>query len=566
MPRTDGTLSSVSKPSAISVASVVVIVLLITSCERQDVTSAFRAISVEALDAHTGFLASDHLEGRAPGSRGARLAATYIATQFQLAGLEPAVGDSSFFQSVELISTTSRPRLSFRARGGALYEPERGDEFIARSYDPIDSLRLVGSELVFVGYGIAAPEFSWDDYEGTDVRGKVLLMLVNDPGQHDSTLFRGDTLTYYGRWTYKFEEAARRGAVGTLLIHTYESAGYGWNVLQASGMGSYISLPRSPGVETTGLVGWLSHEAAEHILSMAGFELASLVESAQSTKFRPISTGVNVSATVTNQVRTFTDVNVAGVIRGSDPDRAEEWVIFTSHYDHLGFGPVVDSDSIYNGAYDNASGTALLIALADAFSELRERPARSLLFLAVTAEESGLLGSEYYAQNPLFPLEVTAANINLDGANVWGRTEDLVVIGAGHSSLEGIVAAAAGAEGLRLEGDPAPHLGYAYRSDQFSFMKRGVPVAYIEHGLEFIGRMPGWGEEMRENYNRNRYHQPSDEYDPGFDYSGAVQQGRVAFRIGLAVANSSAMPTWKEGAEFKAVRDSMLAARAGPTL
>ena len=508
------------------------------SCARQDVTVALDAISARALDAHLRFLASDNLEGRAPGTRGSRLAAEYIAMQFELAGLEPALGDSSFYQRVELVSTTPRAALSLRARGGALFDPEYGSDFVAWSAEPVDSTRVQG-ELVFVGYGISAPEYDWDDYGDVNLTGKVLLMLVNDPGLDDPERFRGDTLTYYGRWTYKFEEAARRGAAAALLIHTYRSAGYGWNVVRASRSGERARLAGPPGAGGTSLEGWLSRQAAERVLSMAGLEFETLVETARSPEFRPIATGVTVSARVRNEVRRFTDANVAGLLRGSDPELADEIVVITSHYDHLGFGPPVADDSIYNGAYDNASGTAVLLTLAEAFSKLAQRPARSVLFLAVTAEEAGLLGSRYYVENPLYPLEATVVNINIDGVNLWGRTEDVVVVGAEGSSLEAVVAAAARAERLRLRGDRAPQQGYLFRSDQFNFMRAGVPVAYIGHGLDFIGRMPGWGEQTLEEYNRTRYHQPSDEYDPEFDYAGAVQQARVAFRVALAVANAA---------------------------
>ncbi len=538
--------------------SVVVGLPVLSGCRADELEYAGRALSAEALDAHVRFLASDVLEGRAPGTRGSELAALYIASQFALAGLEPAAEGSSYLQRVSLVATVPRPRLSFRARGGARLQPRYGPDYVAWSADPVDSTSVAG-ELLFVGYGISAPELEWDDYKGVDLSGKVLLILANDPGRWAGGRFRGDTLTYYGRWTYKLEEATRRGAAGAIIIHTPESVGYGWNVVRSSWSGEQVRLEPRPGADPLGFEGWLSRESAEQVLSMAGLDYETLWESARSPEFRPVATGVTVSAEVRSGVRRFTDANVAGLLRGSDPQRADQVVVFTSHYDHLGVGSAVDEDSIYNGAYDNASGSALLITLADAFARLRERPARSLLFLAVTAEESGLLGSRYYTENPLFPLSKTVANVNVDGANFWGRTQDVVVIGAEGSSLLETVAAAADAEGLRLKGDQAPEQGYLYRSDQFSFMKAGIPAAYIEHGLDYVGRMPGWGDNMREEYNAARYHQPSDEYDPQFDYSGAVQQARVVFRVGLSVANATDIPVWNEGSQFKAVRDSILA-------
>ncbi len=533
-------------------------VALLWGCERAGVRYALETISAESFDAHVRFLASDYLEGRAPGTRGSELAALYIASQFELAGLEPAVDGSGYMQEVSLVATTPEPRLFFRARGGAGFRPEYGQDYVAWSADPVDSTSVV-AELVFAGYGISAAEHDWDDYKGVDVSGKVLLMLVNDPGRALPDRFRADTLTYYGRWTYKFEEATRRGAAGALLIHTPESAGYGWNVVSSSWTGEQVGIEPPPGSHKLGLEGWLSREASEQVLSMAGLDFETLVESAGSPEFRPIATGVAVTGVVRSRVRSFNDVNVAGLLRGSDPELSDEVVVFTAHYDHLGTRVAVDSDSIYNGAYDNASGIALLIVLADAFAHLAKRPARSLLFLAVTGEESGLLGSQYYVEHPVIPLAKTVADVNVDGANLWGRTQDVVVIGAENSSLLETVAAAAEAEGLRLEGDQAPEQGYIYRSGQYSFMKRGVPVAYIEHGLDYVGRMPGWGDEMRAQYIAQHYRQPSDEYDPEFDYSGAVQQARVAFRVGLSVADALAIPVWQDGTEFKALRDSMLA-------
>ena len=513
----------------------------IAGCGESSVSVALDAIAPEVLDGHLAFLSGDRLEGRAPGTRGSQLAAQYIATQFQLAGLEPPVGDSSYFQLVELISAIPRTSLSFRARGGALFNPEYGTEYVAWSSHPVDSLRVQG-ELVFVGYGISAPEYGWDDYGEADVRGKVVLILVNDPGQDDPNRFRGDTVTRYGRWTYKLEEAAGRGVAGALLIHDDRRAGYGWNVIRASRFGPQASLAAA-GSDSSILNGWLSGEAAEHVLSMAGLEFGTLIESARSEDFRAIATGVSVSARLRNRLRPFTDVNVAGLLPGGDPELAGETVVVTAHYDHLGVGPEVDGDSIYNGAYDNASGAALLLSLAEAFGRLEPPPGRSVLFLALTAEESGLLGSKHYVDEPILPLEATVANINVDGVNLWGRTEDVAAIGAESSSLESVLADAALSERLVLTRDRAPEHGRIYRSAQYNFMLAGVPAAYIAHGIEFVGQLPGWGEQMLEDYLRSRYHQPSDEYWPEIDYSGAVQQGRVTFRVILTVAGGE-RPEW----------------------
>jgi Zn-dependent M28 family amino/carboxypeptidase len=519
--------------------------LAVAGCGRDEAATGLAAITPEALEASIRFLSSDLLEGRRPGSRGSELGALYISTQFELAGLQPAVGDSSYLQPVALAAMRPRTRLAFRARGGAALEPGYGSEFVARSGEPEEAVREEG-ELIFVGYGISATEHDWDDYKGVDVSGRFLLILPNDPGQALPGRFRGDTLTYYGLESYKLEEAARRGACGAILIHTRELAGYGWNVLESRRSGEEIWLEQAGGTPPVGVQVWLSQETAEQVVAMAGLDFATLLESARSERFRPISTGVTVSASVSGDVRRFSGVNVAGLLRGSDLQRAAEVVVFTAHYDHLGIGPAVDSDSIYNGAYDNASGTGLLLVLAEAFARLEPRPARSILFLAVTAAEPGFLGSRTYVEDPAVPLERTVANINLDGVNLWGPTEDVAVIGSETSSLESIAAVAAEAEDLRLRGDPSPELGYLYRSDQLSFLEVGIPVAYVGHGLDYVGRMPGWGRRKLAEYRERDYQQPSDELKADADLRGGVQQGRFAFRLGLSVANAADKPTWRQ--------------------
>jgi hypothetical protein len=514
---------------------------MLKGCRIDVAEPGVEAITAEELDGHLRFLASDLLEGRSPGTRGSELAALYIAGQFALAGLRPAVGDSSFLQSLTLVAALPTASLSFRARGGASFRAEYGPDFVAWSSQPDEPSEVVG-ELVFVGYGITADEYGWDDFKSADLEGKVLLALVNDPGGPGR--FGGDTLTYYGFPDYKFEEAARRGAAGAIVIHTRELAGHGWHVVESIRKGETMLLESGPREDRPAFEAMLSRRAAETVVAMAGLDFATLLESARSQNFRPIATGVTVSARVSSEVRRFVDVNVAGILPGGDPELADEFVVYTAHYDHLGVDAPLDSDSIYNGAYDNASGVALLIALARAYARLQRPPARSILFLAVTAEEPGLLGSTYYVQNPLVPLERTVASINIDGVNLWGPTEDIVVIGAELSDLGGAVAAAAAAEALTLKGDRAPELGYLYRSDQLSFIRRGVPAVQISHGLDYIGRMPGWGAQLMAQYREEDYHKPGDEYRLGLDLRGAVQQGRVAFRTGLAVANNRARPSY----------------------
>lgn len=532
------------------------------SCAPQDpVERALEAIQPRVFDAHVRFLASDLLEGRAPGTRGIELAAEYIASQFRRVGLQPAVGDTSYFQQVTFVGMRPEANLVLEARGRR-FDLRAGEEFVAWAGVQEPEVSVSG-DIVFVGYGITAPEGSWDDYKDVDVSGKVLLVLVNDPGKTQAGRFRGDTLTYYGRWTYKYEEAARRGAAGAILIHTNELAGYPWGVVGASPGRERFELAQRPGETRIRMRGWVPWGVAARALAAAGKNLDSLFAAAQAPDFRPVDTGLTASATIRSRIRRVTSPNVAAILQGRT--KPEEVVVYTAHYDHLGIGTPEDGDSIYNGAYDNASGTALLLALADAFARLPEPPGRSILLVAVTAEEYGLLGSEYYAQNPLIPLTRTAANINVDGGNLWGPTEDVISIGTDRSTLGAVVEEAARAEGLRLAGDEFPEQGFFFRSDQFSFVRLGVPAAYIEHGYDYVDRPEGWGRERRKQYDDQDYHQPSDEVRPDFDYRGAVQQARVAFRVGYLVAQAPGLPEWLPGAEFKAIRDSMTAAaRASP--
>ena len=514
-------------------------------CAGDSADPGLRAITTEAFDAHLRFLSSDLLEGRGLGTRGSEQATAYISNQFALAGLVPAVGDSSYLQPVPMIARTAESRMAFRAPGGASFEPEFGVDFVAWSQDTAE-VSNVDAELVFVGYGITAPEWDWDDYEDVDVSGRVLLILTNDPGSGGPDRFRGDTLTYYGLSEYKFAEAERKGAAGAFLIHTPESTAVSWEVIRTSLLREKASLDVTPDSGVLALQGWVAQEAAEQVVTMARLDFATLLETARSDDFRPVFTGVRTTAEVRSEARSFVDHNIAGVLPGSDPELGQEFVVITAHYDHLGIGEALEGDSIYNGAYDNASGTALLLCLADAFGLLPQRPGRSILFLAVTGEESGLLGSRYYTESPLVPLTRTVLNINIDGANLWGATEDMAVLGAELTDIRRILVQAARAEKLGLEGDQAPKQGFLYRSDQLSFLQVGVPAIMVGHGSDFIGRMPGWGDRTFREYIETSYHRPSDEYRPDLDLRGAVQQGRVALRIGLGVANRRERPAFRD--------------------
>lgn len=507
------------------------------------------APNAAAMDAHLKYLADDLLEGRGPGTRGGMLAAKYIAAQFEAMGLEPAGPDGSFFQPVALVGMKPRPAFSWGAPG-ASHALTFGDDFVAWAETPDSAVSVAGAEVLFVGYGIRSPEWQWDDYKGVDTRGKVLLMLVNDPGLQDSTIFNGRALTYYGRWTYKLEQGARMGAAAVIIIHTTQSATYPWSVVKGSWSVEQFKLdqPQSPSLT---LAGWVTEDAARAALASTGWSLDSLTRAAARRAFRPVRTGLQADLDVHSQLRHIESANVVAKIPGADPVLAKQVVLFSAHWDHKGIGPVVNGDSIYNGAEDNASGVATMLATADALTRARPRPKRTLLFIATTAEESGLLGSETYAEHPLVPLAQTAAILNTDVTNVRGRTRDIAALGIERSSLGAVFRRAAAAEGLTATGDPDPSKGAFFRSDHFPLARAGVPGLSIEAGVDFVGRPAGWGKEQSERYNQERYHQPSDQYSPAFTYDGMVQQARVLMRVALAVADAAALATWLEGSEFQ---------------
>jgi len=506
-------------------------------------------VDTTAMDAHLRFLASDLLEGRAPATRGGRLAAEYIAAQFQALGLEPAGANGTYFQPVALVGMTPQPVLSW---GKAASVPDTlvyRDAFVAWAERPEADISATG-DVVFVGYGIRAPEWQWDDFKGADVRGKVLLMLVNDPGLVDSTVFLGKILTYYGRWTYKLEEAARQGAAGAILIHTTASATYPWEVVRGSWSVEQFKLdqPQSPNLA---FAGWVTESSAREAFTKVGLNLDSLTRAAARRDFHPVPTGLTAAVRIHSALRRVESENVAARLPGGgrDPRLASQAVLLTAHWDHKGIGPAIGGDSIYNGAEDNASGVAALLGAAKALTEL-PRPARSILFVATTAEESGLLGSEAYVQHPLVPLAQTAAVLNLDVTNVRGATRDIGARGGDRSTLGPIFEAAAHAESLTVESEPDVR-GSFFRSDHFPFARAGVPALSIYAGDDFVGRAKGWGEEQENIYNEQRYHQPSDEYQPTFRYAGMAQEVRVTVRTARAIANQPTMPRWLPTSEFQ---------------
>jgi Zn-dependent M28 family amino/carboxypeptidase len=504
-------------------------------------------INTAALAAHLRYLADDLLEGRAPGTRGGDLAARYIAAQFEALGLEGAAADGSYFQPVALVGTKPEATLAWGPPGGAR-TLRFADDFVAWAERPEPEI-VADGEVVFVGYGIAASEWQWDDYKDENLRGKILLMLVNDPGLRDSTVFLGRTLTYYGRWTYKLEEAARRGAAGALLVHTDESATYPWGVVRGSWTVEQFQLDRAV-AQSLSFAGWVTFDAASAALSGVGLDLDSLSRAAATRAFRPAATGLRAAMTVSSRVRRVHSANVVGRLRGSDSGLAAEAVLFTAHYDHKGVGIAVRGDSIYNGAEDNASGVAAMLGAADALVRAQQRPRRSVLFIATTAEESGLLGSAAYAEQPLVPLARTAAVINLDHTNVRGATRDVWALGADRSTLGPVLAAAARAESLAVA-PVADERGSFFRSDHFPLARAGVPALSLQRGQDYVGHTREWAAEQESRWNSQRYHQPSDEYSSDFDYAGMVQQVRVAVRIALEVGNATGMPQWVSTSEFQ---------------
>jgi Zn-dependent M28 family amino/carboxypeptidase len=526
-------------------------------------------IGEERVLEHIRKLSSDEFEGRSPGSKGEELTVQYLVEQFKAIGLKPGNTDGTYVQRVPLVGITPDPSavLTFRKRGTEQrlkYE----DEFVAWTKRVTDSAALEASELVFVGYGVVAPEFNWDDYKGLDVKGKTLLMLVNDPpvpdgsnaSQLDPKTFGGRAMTYYGRWTYKYEIGAQKGAAGVLLVHETGPAGYPWAVVQGMGGEQFDLVTPDKNMGRAAVEGWIHLDQAKRLLKAAGQDFEALKKRAATREFEPVPLGVTASIAIKNTLRTIDSQNVLAKLEGSDPEVADEYVVYTAHWDHLGRGTPVDGDAIYNGAADNATGTAGLIELGRAYAQLTTPPRRSILFLAVTAEEQGLLGSRYYAVTPIHPLAKTVANINMDGLNVHGRTKDIAVIGLGNSDLDDYATAVADEQGRTITPDPEPEKGFYYRSDHFNFAKQGVPALYAESGIDYEKGGTEYGRKVRDAYTANDYHKPSDEVKPDWDLKGLTLDLQFYFAVGHRVAQADRFPEWKPGTEFKAIREKQLKA------
>jgi Zn-dependent M28 family amino/carboxypeptidase len=510
-------------------------------------------------------LSSDEFEGRLPGTNGERLTVAYLIDQFKSAGLEAAGENGGWTQKVPLVGLT--PEFSgplVVKKGTAQQSLKVHDEFVPFSRQVTGDIRLDNSEIVFVGYGVQAPEYQWDDYKGVDVKGKTIVMLVNDPPVPDpsnpqaldSKTFGGNAMTYYGRWTYKYDKAAELGAAAAIIVHETDRAGYPFSVVQGFGGERFNLVPPDKNMSKAKIESWISVDAARALFKLAGQDFAALKARAATPDFRPVPLGLTASFALKQHMRNVESQNVIAKLTGQDASRHNEYVIFSAHWDHLGVGEPKNGDRIYNGAADNASGTATLLEIARTMKRINPPPMRTIVFLAVTAEEQGLLGSEFYARFPLFPTDRTLADINLDdNLPMWGRTKDVIVIGLGASDLDDYLRDAAREQGRVLMPDAEPEKGFYYRSDHFNFAKVGVPALDTDDGLEYTGKPPDFGKKKKDDYTNNDYHSPSDEVKPGWDLSGLGEQAKLLMAVGYRVAEADKFPEWKPGNEFKAIRD-----------
>ena len=523
-------------------------------------------IDVDAVLAHTKVLASDQFEGRAPGTKGETLSVSYIADQFKKMGLQPGSTDGTYVQKVPLVGITADPATLTLKKGGEQLDLKWRDDVVAWTKHVAPSASIDSSELVFVGYGVVAPEFNWDDYKGMDVKGKTLVMLINDPpvpdpsnpSELDPKTFGGKAMTYYGRWTYKYEIGAQKGAAAVLIVHETGPAGYPFAVVQGNTGEKFDLVTPNKNMDRANIEGWITLDQAKKILGMAGQDFDTLKAQAATRDFKPVPLGISASMTLHNKLRTIDSQNVVAKVAGSDPMSKDEYVVYTAHWDHFGIGAPVNGDRIYNGAKDNAVGVAGILEIARAFTKLPTPPRRSILFVSVTAEEQGLLGSQYYSVTPIYPLAKTLADINIDGVNVHGRTKDMTLVGFGASDLDDYVQAAVGEQGRVIRPDPEPEKGFYYRSDHFNFAKQGVPALDPDEGIDYIGKPPDYGKKVRDDYTEHDYHKPSDEVKPDWDLSGAREDLEALFAVGYRVAQAPKYPEWKPGNEFKARREAML--------
>lgn len=528
-------------------------------------SEAIASINGDEILKHIKVLSSDEFEGRAPGTKGEELTVNYLTEQFKTLGLKPGNPDGTYIQKVPLAGFTPKPDLSFNVSGKKL-ALDYSKDYIARSLRYVPDVTIDNSDVVFVGYGVVAPEYNWDDFKGVDVKGKTIVFLINDPAipdpsdpsKLDDKMFKGKAMTYYGRWTYKFEIASKMGAAAAIIVHETGPAGYPFVALSSWRQENFDIRAADKNMSRVSAEAWISDVKARELFKAAGQDFDKLKKDALSRDFKPVPLNAKANIKIQTTLREIDSKNVIAKLEGSDARLKEEYVIYTAHWDHMGRDPKLKGDQIFNGALDNASGTAALLEIAKAFTKLKTPPTRSVLFLAVTGEEKGLLGAKYYAANPLYPLDRTLADINMDGINQWGKTKDFTVIGLGNTTLDDRLTEIAKSQGRVIKPDAEPEKGFFYRSDHFEFAKHGVPALHVDAGTEYIGKPEGYGMKKREEYNTKDYHNVSDEVKPDWDLSGAVEDLQLLFQLGYDVASSEKWPEWKPGTEFKATREAML--------
>jgi Zn-dependent M28 family amino/carboxypeptidase len=537
-----------------------------------ELKAAVESIKSDELLNHIKTLAADEFEGRAPGAKGEELTVNYLTEQFKKLGLKAGNPDGSYIQKVPLAGFTPQPTMSFKIAGKQMAF-DYSTDYIARSMRYVPEVKVENSDLVFVGYGVIAPEYGWDDYKGVDVKGKTVVFLINDPAipdpndpnKLDDKMFKGKAMTYYGRWTYKFEIASEKGAAAAIIVHETGPAGYPFAALASWRQENFDIRTPDKNMNHVAVESWITDAKARELFAAAGQNFDALKKAALSRDFKPAPLNAKANITIKTALREVDSRNVVARLEGADPKLKDEYVIYTAHWDHMGRDEKLKGDQIFNGALDNASGVSALLEIAEAFTKLPTPPKRSILFLAVTAEEKGLLGAKHYAANPLYPLENTLANINMDGLNQWGRTKDIGITGYGNSTLDDLLVEAAAAQGRVVKPEAEPEKGFFYRSDHFEFAKQGVPALDPDSGTEFIGKPEGYGMKKRDEYTTNDYHKVSDEVKPDWDLSGAIEDLQLLFQVGYRVAEGRQWPEWKPGAEFKAKREAQLNLRKKPT-